>query len=102
MSAVIEQQTVIRWEEPRASKRGPGDGRGRSRRYAAIADQLRQHPGRWAVVAEAASPGTSALASHIKMGALQAFAPGGDFDAVSRKVNGLIAVYARYLGEGAE
>jgi hypothetical protein len=88
---VSEQQQIIRWEEPPHSNRGPGGGRAHSGRYSDAADQLRQKPGQWAVLLES-----------IRMGALLAFAPAGDFEATTRRISGRTVVYARYLGDGAE
>lgn len=95
---LTEQPTVIRWEEPPPSARG-GAGREPSRRFVAIADQLRANPGRWALIQETEQHGKSGLATHIRLGAIVAFAPCGDFDAVTRRVGDVTRVYARYLGD---
>ncbi len=90
-------EQIIRWEAPQPTNRGTGTGR-RATRFADAADQLRAHRGEWAVLLESTHPGKGALAGHIRMGALQAFAPAGDFEAVTRRINGHTVVYARYLG----
>lgn len=88
---------VIRWEEPPVAK-GQGAVGQRQSQYTGVADQLRAHPGRWALVCEKQGRG-GGLASHIRMGQMQCFAPGGDFDAVQRTVDGVTRVYARYVGD---
>lgn len=74
---------ILRWEDPPPPRRGFGD-RGRWAENAdlrAIADELRANPGRWAVVAEAANPGS---ATHIRTGHYVAFRPVGHFEATLR------------------
>lgn len=94
----MEQARIIRWENPPPSLRD-GAGRKRSDRFSDVAAELRAHPGRWAVIEEAAERKQSALANHIRQGAILAFAPAGDFDAVSRRVGGSNRVYACFLGD---
>jgi hypothetical protein len=89
---------VIRWEEPPP---GRSNGGGKRESYLApLADELRANPGRWALVHIGDSSGqATGMATHIARGQVLAFAPAGDFDAVSRRVDGRHRVYAVYLGE---
>lgn len=84
--------TKIKWADP------PADGRGRRRstHWAEVADALRANPGKWALVAESASPST---AQNIKRGTYVAFADEG-FEAVSRKspTGKGSDIYARFVG----
>ncbi|RLP68389.1 hypothetical protein D9V30_10390 [Mycetocola reblochoni] len=61
------------------------------------ADQLRNRPGEWALVATDASP---SMVRHIKAGTYIGMRPAGHFDAVSRGNRGSRAdeIYARYIG----
>jgi hypothetical protein len=96
---VIEQARVIRWENPPPAGRGDQRGRRPTDQYDRIVAALQARPGRWAVITESVKdrPG---LANHIRSGAIAAFAPRGDFDAVQRRVNGVYRVYACYYGDG--
>jgi hypothetical protein len=94
---VREQAQVIRWEEPPAAKRSGPAGQGWSK-YAALAEELRANPGRWALVAERAGT-DGALATHIRSGQMQCFTPTGDFDAAARRVGRITRIYARYVGD---
>lgn len=93
--------SVIRWEEP------PPDGnRGmkapkRSKYWQDVAAQLRERPGRWALVLEGDFNAAGGIAGMIKAGRLAAFRPAGEFQALTRTV-GSCSVYARYVGEGAD
>lgn len=94
-----EPARVIRWEEPTPGRHRGNLGVGRSR-YEAVAAELRANPGRWALIYEAEGDSRAALATHIRMGQVQCFSPCGDFDAVSRRIEGVERVYARYVGDG--
>lgn len=88
--------TGIVWQDPPAPARG---GRGKARRWAAEAAQLRAHPKRWALL----KPCTSAAeASSFKSSALKgtkvAFRPVGAWEF---RVSGC-DVYARYVGEDTD
>jgi hypothetical protein len=90
---------VIRWEDPPPSRSSiPGRARTPGR-FTVVAEQLRANPGRWAVISESDGP-QRGVAYHIRSGAIECFTPRGDFDAVTRRVNGRSLVYARYLGDG--
>lgn len=93
-----ERARVIRWENPPPAK-NPGSGSGGpASRFTALADELRARPGEWGVVFETPKP-PNGLATHIRMGQMRCFTPAGDFDAVTRRVDGITITYARYLGD---
>lgn len=94
---MAEQATIIRWENPPA-RRAQGGGSNGSR-FQAVADQLRAHHGRWALIHESTNS-SYGLSTHISMGSIGCFAPAGDFEAASRRVGGLTLTYARYVGDG--
>jgi hypothetical protein len=91
---------VIRWEEPpRAAAQAPRH-RTRHSRLEPLAEELRGRPGEWALVFEDEAAGkANGMATHIRYGQLMCFAPAGDFDAVTRKVDAVTQVYARYVGD---
>lgn len=93
---------VVRWEAPPPTRSRNG---GRpvdtySSGYQAIADELRTRPGEWAVVQEFEGRRNVGLATKIRLGSMLCFTPAGDFDAVTRHGDGIVRVYARYLGDG--
>jgi hypothetical protein len=96
---VTEPAAVLRWEEPPPAKHNGAGFGGPASRFAALADELRSRPGEWAVVCESAKA-AAGLATHIRMGQMRCFTPAGDFDAVTRRVDGLTLTYARYVGDG--
>ena len=92
---------VIRWEEPppHGNGRKPTNRPKQTTLWRGIAAELREHPGRWAlVVAEDGYNYAGGLASQIERGSLSAFRPRGSFEAVTRTV-GMVRVYARFVGE---
>ncbi len=92
---------IIRWENPPLSRRGSGypQGLGKSQ-WAEVADDLRAHPGDWALIAEGPVPGpNSGLATQIRMGQMVCFSPAGDFDAEVRRQDHVRKVWACYLGD---
>lgn len=93
---------VIRWEDPPPTNaRWTGGSSGPRSKYAPLAEQLRAHPGRWALVREVDRQSDAAgFASLIRFGRTICFEPRGDFDACTRAVDGRFRVYARYLGNG--
>lgn len=97
-----QPSAVVRWEEPPPSRsRNGGRPVGTySSGYQAIADELRQRPGEWAVVRESATSKGHGLATKIRLGSMYCFTPAGDFEAVERRVDGVNRTYARYLGGG--
>lgn len=92
-------ERVLRWEDPPPSKRAARFPRQRADRWSVLAAELRAEPGRWAVVNESGHQGAgSGMASTIGLGLTVEFTPAGTFEAVSRKVDGITTVYARYVG----
>ncbi|MFI0912531.1 hypothetical protein [Streptomyces abikoensis] len=69
-----------------------------------IADELRNHQGDWARVAEYDSPGTATMtAIRIRTGKSRAFQPAGAFEAQARTGEDRRGyVWARYVGEPAD
>lgn len=94
---------VIRWERPppTQARNGGRPADSYSSRYAAIADELRANPGRWAVIDEFTGNHNRGLATKIRLGSMLCFTPAGDFESVSRRSDGVVLTYARYLGDGA-
>ncbi len=89
--------SIIRWEDPPAHGSGsPGRGK-QSIGHELIAVQLRRKPGEWALIYELKT--TPALATEINQGKLRPYQPAGTYEAVSRQVDGLFRVYARYIGQ---
>lgn len=90
------QSQIIRWEAPPPSKRikTPAAVKSHSK-YDQIAADMRARPGEWAVVYEGAQNSGSGLATHIRMGQQRCFSPAGDFDALTRTIDGSTTVYAR-------
>lgn len=84
------------WEEPPAADSHKPDS---SSKYQAEADEMRQNPKRWAVLATVKDRSQAyRLKSSVEKAKYPAFAPAGSFEAVSR-TNGAVKVYARYVGE---
>ncbi|MEU7163120.1 hypothetical protein AB0A70_00470 [Streptomyces morookaense] len=72
-------------------------------KHSRIANELRAHPRTWGVVQRSATTARAAAAAQaIRKAKLPAYAPAGDFEAVSRTVvEGGVAehrVYARFVG----
>lgn len=91
---------VLRWETPPPSRRRGGypQGQGKSR-WQDVADELRAHPGDWALIAESPVTSNSGLATQIRMGQAVCFSPAGDFDAETRRMDGVRKVWAVYVGD---
>lgn len=82
--------TEIKFQNPPMHKRGRTD-------WASVAEQLRQRPGEWALVARV----NPAAVTHIKRGGYKAF-PAGEFEATSRNARDSKAdIYVRYVGGAA-
>lgn len=65
------------------------------------AKKLRENPGQWAVVVKCSTRSSAAsMATAIRRGRTSTWQPAGDFESVTRTVDGEHLVYARYLGEG--
>jgi hypothetical protein len=84
----------VHWEEPpHKSPKG-----GRPKYWKAVADQLRSRPGEWAMVhVDETQRKAGYTAMNIKRGLLAGMTA-GEFEAVSRTVDGQRRVYARYVG----
>jgi hypothetical protein len=87
---------VIRWEDPPSPDPRGGYRNPHIADWSLVAAQLRDRPGRWGVVSERAQSG---VAVNIREGKLAGFKPAGSFDAKNVRVNGLLTLYARYIGE---
>lgn len=84
--------TKLKWEEP-----SPSRTTNRSK-WREIADQLRERPGEWALVAEGFK--YSVYATYINKGRLAPFEPSGSFEGTSRKrEDGKFDIYARFVGD---
>jgi hypothetical protein len=91
----------IEWATPTIEPGGPGTHDRRD--HAAIAKELRANPGQWAIVrAESsktwAKAAAGAMASNIRRGANRAYLPPWTFETVVEEKDGMLRVYARYLG----
>lgn len=91
--------SVLRWEEPPPSRFPDRPWTTRRSHLEDLAEELRQRPSDWALVYEGTPGRASGMATHIRLGQLRCFTPTGDFDAVTRKVDGVTRTYARYVGE---
>ena len=80
------------WESPSNTHMG----RPPSADYSELAEELRRHPGQWALVGENLSV---SIGSHISSGRIKAFQPAGSFEgAVRGSKNGRAQkVFARYV-----
>lgn len=80
------------WEKP-----APRRGRPPSANYNALAEDLKKHPGEWALVGENLS---ISIGSHISSGRIKAFQPAGAYEgAIRGSSNGRAEkVFARYVG----
>jgi hypothetical protein len=88
--------TILRWEDP-PNPKGAAKGGGKSR-WDALAAELVDESGRWAVVFEGDRNHAGAFATTIKYGRRLCFVPTGSFEAVCRTYNGVVTVYARHVG----
>jgi hypothetical protein len=95
---------VIRWEEPPDDGRRepPQRDRGPRWKYPAIAAELRERPGEWALVIECAAGNTGYVVAHrMRRGACAGFGPAGAFEAEARQHGDGTRVYARFVGLAA-
>lgn len=72
---------ALEWKEPPA------------KRWEGVADELRAHPGKWAVI----ELPSQSYSSHIKQGKLKAFRPAGAFEVRSHKSE----FFIRFRGDTA-
>lgn len=88
---------VIEWSDPPpVQARRP---RGiENRPWSLIAHELRSRPGEWGLICEAA--GHPSLVSRIN-GGVSWWGPAGSFEAVSRQIDGSLAIWARYVGQAS-
>lgn len=93
--------SVIRWEDPPpASPLARPNNRGVPSRHFPLAGELRDNPGKWALIFEGDPGRATTLATNIRLGRVTPFSPAGEFDAVQRSRGSRVtAVYARYVGE---
>ena len=69
-------------------------------RHTAVAAQLKENPGKWALLEEVQ---TRSSATMIRRGNHKAYQPDGSFEAVAQaRSDGAYDVYARYIGENGE
>jgi hypothetical protein len=98
---VRKQAQIIRWAEPPPAQPHGGIPPGTSTsRWRHIAAELRESPGRSAVIYEGTAHACRDLAWRINRGIAVCFAPAGAFYATTRRENETTAVYARYAGHG--
>lgn len=94
MTSIEPVGGIVRWEDP------PPVGRSSSQRpWAVVAMQLRQHPGRWALIDEATT--NPSLTVRIAAGSAW-WKPRGAFRACLRVVDGHLNIYACYVGAPAD
>lgn len=85
----------FRYEDPPPARRGP------TRARTAEARKLKERPGTWGLIGTYKSRTSAAsMATCIRTGRTSTWRPAGDFEAVSRSVDGEYRVYARYMGDG--
>lgn len=91
--------SVIKWEDPPTAYRpGRKNEPRRTAFWQTVAEQLREQPGRWALVCDdTAWSYAGGVATQVKNGKITAFRPAGHFEAVTRTCDGF-RVYARYIG----
>lgn len=90
---------IVRWEDP-----SPRNHTDVAASWQPVADELRAHPGQWALVRETSLLNAGVQASYIKSGK-GPFEPRGAFEARQRTyraqpgAQGVGRIYARYVGE---
>jgi hypothetical protein len=95
-TASTAASTGLVWEEPPATVR-PGSSS--PDKYRAEAEELKAHPGKWAVLAEFKDRSQAyRLKSSVEKAKYPAFAPAGSFEGKTH-TNGAVKVYVRYVGE---
>ena len=83
----------IKWEDPAPVKSNTG-----RTKWADVAEQLRERPDQWALVAEGLK--YAVYSTYISKGRLAAFEPAGHYEGTSRKrPDGMYDIYARYVGK---
>lgn len=90
---------IVRFEDPPGAR---GRGGGEIRDWAAIGVELKKRPQQWAVVAVCDDPKSAAsTADKVRRNRFATLAQVGNFEAVSRTVDGQPRVYARWVGESS-
>ena len=89
--------SVIRWEDPPPDARGLPKEPKRAVGHELIAVQLRRRPGVWALIHEVRR--SPALPTEINQGKHRPYQPPGSFESVSRQLDGVFRIYARYVGQ---
>lgn len=93
---------VLRWEKPPPSASEHPRG-GRASQWDAVAAELRDMAGTWAVIYEGSAARVAALVNNIRSGTLACFSPAGSFEAASRSAGpACVTVYARFVGDEGE
>lgn len=90
--------SIIRWEDPPPTETGAAGQPRVAVGHELIAVQLRRDPGRWALIHQ--TKRSPALTTEINHGKHRPYRPAGSFESVSRQVDGMFRVYARYVGGG--
>lgn len=81
----------LTWETP------PEAHTGARARYVHILNTLRERPNEWARLEVPGVKDPSGLATAINAGTIKGSGPAGDFEAVTRKVDGKIRLYVRHV-----
>jgi hypothetical protein len=91
---------VIKWIDPPLQRGGHAAVARGADDWSHVAEELRGRPHQWGVIAEFAESGKAqGLSFAIMHGRYVSFIPTCDFEAVSRKQDGVSRVYARYVGQ---
>lgn len=90
---------VIRWEDPPSNR---SHAKGKASKWNAISAVLRGRPGEWAHVETKSNARLAAQTANCISKGVYAAMPQGQFEAVSRAVDGEARVYARYIGEASD
>lgn len=94
----MTEPRLLRREDPPPSRQA--HRRSRRSKLDRVAAELRKHPGEWWVIYDGPYSGAAgAMATRIARGQVGCFTPTGDFDATSRSRDGVVIVYARYVGD---
>lgn len=71
-------------------------------RHMLIAKRLRERKGEWAWLVFNSARGAANAARVAEMGLSPAYEPAGDFEAMTRTVDGEFRMYVRFLGDGPD
>ncbi len=102
---VTETDSTVKWEDPPAVT---GRGRPGNEQWNKIAEELKQRPGKWALI-RMNVPRDTHTVGRIRTGKIKAFSPKGSFEASSRRIEDpalgddkVFNIYAKYVGENQE